>query len=287
VRLFFGILFILIGVLVFTGSFQWEIFVNAADNFFQAWPFIFVLIGFDVLSKIKGLRWLKYLHALLAISFFCFLFLWPSKNVSEAKTAHMPVDVLLSEEYGDYTIEIKGNAYQFFITESTDTTTNRIIGEIVGHLKDVSVEQYKNVLSIGLDESKASNFFRPENNRLSLTLPHGYSYRVIATGGAINADLALDEVPLSTLDIKGVAILMKATVNPLKTPLLVWLECVFFKGDFVIPDTATWSAKWDSGIKNTDIDKRLKEEYTDPDINFRVNSGILNFGLRGRLKEDR
>jgi hypothetical protein len=80
---------------------------------------------------------------------------------------------------------------------------------------------------------------------------------------------------------------MKATVNPLKTPLLVWLECVFFKGDFVIPDTATWSAKWDSGIKNTDIDKRLKEEYTDPDINFRVNSGILNFGLRGRLKEDR
>ena len=134
-RLFFGILFILIGVMVFTGSFQWDIFVNALDNLFQAWPFIFVLIGFSVLSKIKGLHWLKYFHALLAIAFFLFLFLWPSKNVTEAKIAHMPVDVLLTEEYQDYSIEIKGNAYGFFITEATETSAKRITGEIAGYKK--------------------------------------------------------------------------------------------------------------------------------------------------------
>ncbi|HNR62790.1 MAG TPA: hypothetical protein PKM99_01605 [Thermotogota bacterium] len=286
-RLFFGILFILIGVMVFTGSFQWDIFVNALDNLFQAWPFIFVLIGFSVLSKIKGLHWLKYFHALLAIAFFLFLFLWPSKNVTEAKIAHMPVDVLLTEEYQDYSIEIKGNAYGFFITEATETSAKRITGEIAGYQEGFRIEQFKNVLSIGLDESNPGNFFRPETNRINLVLPQGYTYRVIATGGVIEADLMLDEVSLSALDIKGVAITIKGNVNPSKTPLLVWLECFVLKAGFLIPGTATWSAKWDSGIKNLDIDNRLREEYTDPNINFRVNSGILNFELRGRFEEDR
>jgi len=287
VRLFFGILFILIGVMVFTDSFRWEIFVNALDNLFQAWPFIFVLIGFNVLSKIKGMHWLKYFHALLAISFCLFLFLWPSKNVTEAKITHMPVNVLLSEAYKDYTIEIKGNAYRFFITEATQTAANAIIGEIAGYKEGFGVEQFQNVISIRLDESNPSNFFRPEINRIALVVPQGYTYQVIATGGVIEADLLLDEVSLSALDIKGLAITVKARVNPLTKPLLVWLECLVLKAEVFVPDTATWSAKWDSVIKNVDIDKRLTEEYAVPDINFRVNSGILNFELRGRFEEDR
>jgi hypothetical protein len=285
-RLFFGVLFVIVGVLIFTGSLNWDVLPNMIDNFTRVWPFIFVLIGLSIISKLKGFHWVKFIHTIVSVLFFCFIVFWPSKAVYDQHITRTPIAVQLSENFTEYTIETKGVAYELLFIEATDITARTITGELISRNEGYDVRQINNIISFDFEDINPVSFVRPGTNLVKMYVPSGYTYQLIATGANITVGIELFESTLKTLDIKSGIANVKAKTRKIGETLSIWLESGILHADFYTPAGTTWNAKLEGGIKNTTFSDDLPEKIVEPQMNFRINSGIINFTLNSIYKEE-
>lgn len=285
-RLFFGVLFIVIGVLVFTGTFSWDIFANMSENFFRVWPVIFVFIGLSVLAKVKGLKWLRHVHSIFLVFFLLYMIFWPSDAVYSQQFFELPISVPLSDSFDSFSIDISGSAYEIILEDATDTSINEIQGVMISRKEKLKIETFHNIVSFRLEESNPLFFFKPEINTIKLLLPVRNSYQLISTGGVVTAKITLTNASLKILDIKSGYIKVFADFGKVNTPLQIWMESGAIFADMFFPAGTTYFGKTEGGIKNITVSDQLLESFTNPLINYRVNSGFMNFNLLSHPKED-
>src|SRR6056297_2643210 len=166
-RLFFGILLLVIGILLVFGLFDSSVFSTIFENLFYLWPFILILIGLSILSNIKGLRWLRFINAIFIVLFTLALIFYPSDLLSDGEYEEYQFQIALNESADKNIVEIDvATVYLEVVTD--ETLENIISGTYYSNVDDTDVRISGNRIRITRKNDNKFFAFRKPKYELHL-----------------------------------------------------------------------------------------------------------------------
>ncbi|HQO12891.1 MAG TPA: hypothetical protein PK741_07405 [Petrotogaceae bacterium] len=281
----FAIFIIILGVLFIVNGFSLGVLTTVMFNFLSLWPVILIFIGLGILSSIKGLRWIKWISMGLSVIFVLMLFFNP---FSPTPNAFINRD---SYDYGYYKDSIKetvdGSAGEISIIFETgsiaiDILTDDTLSEpeIVGsHNIDsgkLAVVNEGSIITFATDDFHS---MLQLNKRISLKLPAKYSYYIQIKSGVV--DLRTDDMHNSIKRIKADCGVINcvSSFGRIEEPIILNMKAGISNIKFNVEKESTYRMDRSGGINSTHI-YNLKEDRLNPDMDIRLNAGILVFEMQ-------
>ncbi len=280
-RLFFGVIFLLIGVLIVMGLYDISIFGTMIENLFYLWPFILIIIGISILSNIKGLRWLRYVSMIFIVIFALALIFYPFGLFDEDDYQEFPIRIGIQDPNREMIIKL--NFPKIDLNVETDKTlTSEIRGSYHSNENDIEIISSGDRITISNEMDYRFYTFRKTRKRIRLKVPEDVNFELLVDTAALKADFLLEENPFSIIDINTAMLNMNMTVNRFKRPMHFISDSAIDNLDFIIPEQASINVENDSGIKKTTIDDQIGQNAVSPDLRLSLNSGISNLSIEGK-----
>src|SRR6056297_1408726 len=169
-HLFFGVMLLVIGVLLVFGLFYATIFSTIFENLFYLWPFILILIGLSILSKIKGLRWLRFINAIFIICFALALIFYPTDFLTDKQYQEYSFQVALDETAEKNILELDVPTVYLEVV-SDESLDNMISGTYYSHVDDTQIRISGNRVRISRENDNKIFLFGTPRYELSLRIP--------------------------------------------------------------------------------------------------------------------
>jgi hypothetical protein len=275
-----GVFIIFFGVLLIIQGFSWELPLRIIQNFLSLWPFLIILIGIAVLSNVKGLRWLRWIHLFLSLAFFAtLLFLPPTHIIWGQMKNPVAIQVELPKDtesivYLDF--DLKAAKVRIYSTE--DDETMLIQGTYQSRSQDFIVESFDNRI---LFRSSASHFFPAWNDELLLYLPDRYQYSTHFFGGVIDLEYESRTNLVSAIEVETGVCNLNVNLLSWKHPLFVRISSGITNARFFVPKDSRVHSDVQGGIKNTSF-TAIQENGFGTNLSVVIESGIINLSVRGR-----
>jgi len=281
----FAIFIIILGVLFIVNGFSLGVLTTVMFNFLSLWPVILIFIGLGILSTIKGLRWIKWISMGLSVIFVLMLFFNP---FSPTPNAFISRD---SYDYGYY----KDSINETFDSSAQEITIIFETGSIaIDILTDDTLSEPEIVGSHNIDsgklavvnEGKTITFATDDfhsmlqlNKRISLKLPAKYSYYIQIKSGVV--DLRTDDMHNSIKRIKADCGVINcvSSFGRIEEPIILNMKAGISNIKFNVEKESTYRMDRSGGINSTHI-YNLKEDRLNPDMDIRLNAGILVFEMQ-------
>ncbi len=279
-KIAFGVFIIIFGILLIIQGFTWELPLRIIQNFLSLWPFLIILIGIAVLSNVKGLRWLRWIHFTLSLAFFAtILFLPPTHIIWGQMKNPVAIQVDLPQDtesivYLDF--DLRAAKVRIFSTEDNESTS--IQGSYQSRSQDFIVEVFDNRI---LFRSSASRFFPAWNDELLLYLPNPYQYSAHFFGGVIDLEYESRANLVSSIEIETGVCNLNVNLLSWEHPLSVRVSSGITNARFFIPKDSRVHSDVQGGITNTSF-TAIQENGYGTNLSVAIESGIINLSVRGR-----
>lgn len=258
-RLAFGLIILLVGVFLVFGFFSADVFLNLLINFAKFWPIIIILVGIGILSGVKGMKWLKYINALLIVCFVLALFFWPAgSDYGRNYTQTLTMD---SGETSRELIELRIDTpiTKLKIMPLGETVSDDIIGKM-----DYAVT-YGNKLKVRDSEglNKITYTIEPDNfwfssTDISLMLNPKKKYRLIFNTGIIKGNLNLTDLNVEYIDINSGIVDISIDL-PEENDSDIKIDCGILNSKIIVPDNVELSMDVE-GLKTVKISEDFELE---------------------------
>ncbi|MEA1884919.1 MAG: hypothetical protein U9N62_10425 [Thermotogota bacterium] len=277
--LFFGILLLVIGVLLVFGLFDVSIFSTIFENFFYLWPFILILIGLSILSKIKGLRWLRFINAIFIICFALALIFYPTDFLSDKIYEEYQFQVALDETADINILELDVPTVYLEVV-SDNNIQNMIIGTYYSNVDDTDIRVSGNRVRITRkDDNKFFLFVKPKYE-LHLRIPQQANLELLIDSAVLKGDIILEKNTLEIIDINTAILNLELTVKDFSIPLEIICESAINNLDIIAPADIRYTKTMKSAINKISVDDVFKEVDYEADLEVEVSSAINNFNLK-------
>lgn len=283
-----GLIFVLVGVLLVLGIFTGDTLLNAFINLINYWPVILIFIGLSILSNIKGLRWLRFVNALLIVIFIIAIFFWPSVFLSGTRA--ISNDILLESIEEPASVEIQldlamVNVQIEAIKELVPISTIAQVGYTVRG-SDLIIEES--------GDSKVKKYLLKPESKLSwlgsstvlIKLNPAYNYVFKLNSAAVNGKFNIKGLQFERVEIKC-AILKADFYLPEITNSTLRINAAVINGDIFIPENVRATMKASAVIKN--INSKLintgKDDYlyegvkSDHTSDLSLESAVINLKI--------
>ncbi|HPE69951.1 MAG TPA: hypothetical protein P5560_11450 [Thermotogota bacterium] len=277
-RLFIGLVILLVGVLLLMGGFNGEYFLGVLNNFLVYWPAIFIFIGISILANIPALKWLKWVNGLLIVAFIVMLFFAPSGvgRWQEKNQYQLPaVDLQAMEQ--QVQLVIRANSLEL---ELLPTDSESLSGEFWSHKNDFTLETVGNRVTI-------SNNKRPEwfqvgitNQALQLALPQNHRYDIRVEAGVVNVHTRMATSLVDVLDIDAGIVRGEMTLESIPAPFRFLADAGISVVDFFVPPGTSYDTQVDGGIQNVHTHRDLVKDSQGPQLFLDVDAGIATLDLK-------
>ncbi|MBN2253301.1 MAG: hypothetical protein JW701_06350 [Kosmotogaceae bacterium] len=258
-----GLIFVLVGVLLIFGIFTGDTLLNAFVNLANYWPIILVFVGLSILSSIKGLRWIKYLNALLIVAFVLFIFFWPSPFLSGERAVKDTVTLEALES--SRSIEIQLNLAMANITvealEEAASSTAAVIDYTVRG-SNLSIEEDKTQLSQKFVIRPDSNVSWLGTSTVVMKLNPNYNYVLKFDGAVMNSRFNLGELKVDELRLNGAIIKAELYMSEVG-PTDIRVNAAIINSEIFVPNNIRSILRANAAIKNvkTDLSYTGSGEY--------------------------
>lgn len=228
-----GLIFVFIGVLLIFGIFTGDTILNAFVNLINYWPIILIFVGLSILSGVKGLKWLRYLNAVLTVCFIVYIFFWPSAFLSGSRA--VSDSVVLESADQPRTVEIKLDIamVNLQIEPMSGTVPLSTVAQV-----DYTVRGSRLKVESSSSSDVARYWLGPDSNvswlgssTMIIKLNPAYNYTLRINSAAVNGKFELIELKIDRLE----------------------LNCAVAKVDFKIPEVSNSNIKVNAAIINGDI----------------------------------
>src|SRR6056297_1508379 len=217
-RLFFGVLLLVLGILLVFGLFNSSVFSTIFENLFYLWPFILILIGLSILSNIKGLRWLRFINAIFIILFALALIFYPNDLLSDGVYEEYPFQVALDESADKNIIEINV-ATIYLEVISDETLENKITGTYYSNVDDTDIRITGNRVRISRKDDNTFFFFRKPKYELLLTIPEKSNIELLIDSAVFKGDINLEKNSIEIIDINTAILNLNLKIKAFPIPL--------------------------------------------------------------------
>lgn len=261
-RLAFGLIILLVGILLVFGFFSADVFLNLLINFSRFWPFIIILVGIGILSGVKGMKWLKYINALFIVVFVLSLFFWPAgtnygRNYSHTLTME-------NQEASNEVIELRIDLpiAKLRIMPYDGTIDENTVGKIdyaVTYGNQLKVRESDGFTKIVYNIEPDSFWF--SSSDISLMLNPGKKYRLILDSGILKGNLNLTGLNVEYVDIDSG--IVNITINlPGGNDSDIKIDSGIMNSKILVPDNVNLSMNVE-GLKSVKIseDYELENDY--------------------------
>src|SRR6056297_2922609 len=278
-RLFFGILLLVIGILLVFGLFDASIFSTIFENLFYLWPFILILIGLSILSNIKGLRWLRFINVILIILFALALIFYPSDLMYDGAYEEYPFQIALTESAEKNILEIDVATVYLEVT-TDETLENKITGIYYSNVDDTEVRVSGNRVRISRRNENKFFIFRKPKYELHLRIPEQSNLELLIDYSILKGAITLDKNPIEIIDINTAILNLDLTANAFAVPLEIICESAINNLTVFAPDGLRYSRTMESAINKISIDDAFQEVDYGADLEVEVHAAINNFNLK-------
>jgi len=277
--LFFGVLLLVIGVLLVFGLFDASIFSTIFENMFYLWPFILILIGLSILSKIKGLRWLRFINAIFIILFVLALIFYPSDLMSDGVYEEYAFQIALNESADKNIVEI--DVAVLYLEVITDKTLeNTISGTYYSNVDDTDVRISGNRVRISRRDENKFFIFRKPKYELLLRIPEKANLELLIDSAVLKGDISLENNPIEIIDINTAILNMNLQANAFSVPLEIICESAINNLNITAPAGLRYSREMESAINKITVDDAFQEVDYDADLEVEIHAAINNFNLK-------
>jgi|SRR6056297_2409339 len=277
--LFFGVLLLVIGVLLVFGLFDASIFSTIFENMFYLWPFILILIGLSILSKIKGLRWLRFINAIFIILFVLALIFYPSDLMSDGVYEEYAFQIALNESADKNIVEI--DVAVLYLEVMTDKTLeNTISGTYYSNVDDTDVRISGNRVRISRRDENKFFIFRKPKYELLLRIPEKANLELLIDSAVLKGDISLENNPIEIIDINTAILNMNLQANAFSVPLEIICESAINNLNITAPAGLRYSREMESAINKITVDDAFQEVDYDADLEVEIHAAINNFNLK-------
>jgi len=277
--LFFGVLLLVIGVLLVFGLFDASIFSTIFENMFYLWPFILILIGLSILSKIKGLRWLRFINAIFIILFVLALIFYPSDLMSDGVYEEYAFQIALNESADKNIVEI--DVAVLYLEVITDKTLeNSISGTYYSNVDDTDVRISGNRVRISRRDENKFFIFRKPKYELLLRIPEKANLELLIDSAVLKGDISLENNPIEIIDINTAILNMNLQANAFSVPLEIICESAINNLNITAPAGLRYSREMESAINKITVDDAFQEVDYDADLEVEIHAAINNFNLK-------
>ncbi|AKI97245.1 hypothetical protein [Kosmotoga pacifica] len=206
-RLALGIFLIFIGILTVFGYFSISSLTNFTENFVVTWPLILVFIGISLLSGIKGLKWLKYVNAMLIVAYLFFLLLWPAPINFFLSSG---TQQLFAEEVRKNNVVVELNIAAGICQVNLETVSGSFSEDTVGIIdyemsgsEKLSVKKSTRNGVVHYDIKINDIWFQRGKNTMILKLFPDVLYRIVLNGGLLKGKLDLSGLKVDSMEIEA------------------------------------------------------------------------------------
>jgi len=278
-RLFFGILLLVIGILLVFGLFDASIFSTIFENLFYLWPFILILIGLSILSNIKGLRWLRFINAIFIVLFTLALIFYPSDLLSDGEYEEYQFQIALNESADKNIVEIDvATVYLEVVTD--ETLENIISGTYYSNVDDTDVRISGNRIRITRKNDNKFFAFRKPKYELHLRIPEQSKLELLIDSAVMKGDMTLEKNPIEILDINTAILTLNMRVDEFTVPIEIVCESAINNLDIVAPANSRYTTTMESAINKISIDESFQKVDYDASLEIEVRSAINNFNMK-------
>lgn len=277
--LFFGVLLLVIGVLLVFGLFDASIFSTIFENFFYLWPFILILIGLSILSKIKGLRWLRFINAIFIICFALALIFYPTDFFTDKQYEEYQFQVALDQTAEKNILELDVPTVYLEVI-SDKNIENMISGSYFSHVDDTDIRVSGNRVRITRSDDNKYFLFGKPRYELHLRIPEQANLELLIDSAVLKGDILLEKNPIEIIDINTAILKLELTLRELTKPLEIICESAVNNLDIIAPADIRYTRTMESAINNISIDDVFKEVDYEADLEVEVRSAINNFKLK-------
>lgn len=278
-RLFFGVLLLVVGILLVFGLFDSSIFSTILENLFYLWPFILILIGLSILSNIKGLRWLRFVNAILIIGFTLALIFYPTDYLSDQKFESYQFQAAFEQGLEKMIIEL--DLPTVYLEVSTDETLQNVIsGTYFSNADDTDVKISDNRVRISKKDGNKFFLFGKPKYELHLQIPESTNIELLIDSAVLKGNMTLDKSMIEVIDINTAILSMDLSINEFAVPMEIVCESAINNLDIIAPLGARYTKTMESAINKISISDSFKEVDYDPDLDVEVHAAINTFDLK-------
>ena len=249
-----GLIFVLVGVLLIFGIFTGDTLLNAFINLVNYWPIILVFVGLSILSSIKGLRWIRYLNALLIAVFVLFTFFWPSPFLSGERAVKDTVTLEALES--SRSIEIQLNLAMANIAVEPleeEASSKAAVIDYTVRGSNLRIEEDNTQLSQKFVIRPDSNISWLGTSTIVMKLNPNYNYVLKFDSAVMNSRFDLGELKVDELKLNGAII--KAELNMSEVGSAdIKVNAAIINSEIFIPDNIRSILRVNAAIKSVKTD---------------------------------
>lgn len=295
-KLFAGIIFILIGVSLLFGFLNSEIWGNVFENFLMVWPVIFVFIGLSVLTNIPSLRWIKYLNGVLTVLFILFLFFWKWDIGWQRPLNTYTLPTIAIEESipgagngigQNIRLLFRGASVDVEFYASTEGAVS-ITGTYQSYTQNLIVKQIANEITIEFPQEYTQPFRKNFRKKLIVFLPASKRYDVLMEGGSVRWYSAFEQNPFQKVEIRAAIAYFTADLasvpayraDSVSVPMYLTIKAAIANLALVLSPDLPYYADIRSVINNQNLQAHRVNRPEEASIRVSVESAICTSSVR-------
>ncbi len=278
-KLFFGLVFILVGGLLLFGFFTANLWANVLDNFIAVWPVIFIFIGLSVMANIRSLRWVKAVNGVLIVLFVLFLFFWRWDIgwMGPLQEYTMPA---ISLRENEKEVKLIFRAASLDVEFSAQTGEESLIqGTYRSHAQNLVLKQTENVITIDFPREHSVTLTKNYKKKIMMVLPREYRYQIVIESGTARFYSSFDDNPFSKVEINTAIGTIDSRFKRTAFPIAYVIKTAIGTVDIKLPKETPYYADIRAAIRTIDLEGLQTRKEAETPISIRVESAII----RGKI----
>jgi len=275
-KLFFGLTFILVGVLLLFGFFTANLWASVLDNFVAVWPVVFIFIGLSVLARFRTLRWLNVLNGLLIVLFVLFLFFWRWDFgwTGPLQEYTLPT-ISLREQDKEVKIIFRASSLDVeFVAQSAEEPL--IQGTYVSHAQNLVLKQNENVITIDFPRMRAVTLTKNYKKKIKMALPRQYSYKIVIESGTARFFSSFEDNPFRLIEVNAAIGSIESRFMKTAFPIDYVLKSAIGNVDITLPKDMPYHADVRAVFRSIDMQGLQTKKEEVPTTTVRIESAIVH-----------
>ncbi|HPX98163.1 MAG TPA: hypothetical protein PLO74_08425 [Thermotogota bacterium] len=278
-KLFFGLVFILVGVLLLFGFFTANLWANVLDNFIAVWPVIFIFIGLSVMSNIRSLRWLNVVNGILIVLFVLFLFFWRWDIGWMGPLQEYTLPAISLRE-NEKEVKIIFRAASLDVEFAAQSAEDPLIqGTYFSHAQNLVLKQSENVITIDFPRKHAVTLTKNYKKKIKMVLPRQYSYQIVIESGTARFFSSFEDNPFSRVEINTAIGTIDSRFKRTEFPIAYVIKSAIGNVDITLPKDTPYFTDIRAVFRTIDLQGSQTRKEEETPISIRVESAIV----RGKI----
>jgi hypothetical protein len=283
-KLFFGLVFILVGISLLFGFFNAGIWSNALDNFIAVWPVVFIFIGLGILSNIRALRWTKAVNGVLIILFVLFLFFWRwDIGWNGPLNTYTVPSMAIEEDVDEMTLIFRVASLEVELYPQT-ASEKTIKGNYQSYAENLLIKRSKNEITMEFPREYALTFSKNYKKKMTLFLPAECSYVVQIESGSTRWYSEFERNPFKSVEVNAGLATVETKFLQTDIPFDLMIRAAVATLDMSFPSTISYHSEMKGAFKSLSHQGTSVEDENNARVRISVESAVIRsrIGEKGR-----